>query len=725
MMILMLCGSWLFSQEDQPVAPINIPSQNLLKFNRFLINPTFSTVQEDKSYLNLYHRNQWVKFDDNYQTFLASYSGRIGDRSGLGLSIYHQKFATISNFGVMANYAYGVKLSDLSNLTFGFNLSYYDSGVDQSGLSSAQPNDPVLMELNGSSMLSFQPGFNLSVGSFDVGIYAENLFDYNLKAGESLTSFSEKTFTGHLMYTKRFKNTNGIMEQGKLSALSRVRRVGEEDINLSGSLILDLPKVGWAQAGYDEFYGVSAGLGFNLNKRISIGYTIEKGLKDQISNFGVTHEVHFAYSFQPNLTEDMVLKDIEEDGMIVELDEEAQDSINKLQEEIAENQRRREEMMFRQDSINEAKQREVNKRFAYLLHYVKDINDPEKAREVRDEIMKMKNDLDNGLAFDEDKFDNIRERALRAAMESQQEEHQKNTKKYNTRVAANTTTGSTSAKRQDSYSLSTGNYVAGMPTGSYVIANVYKGDYYTQKFLDKLKGDGIDAGVFEANGLKYVYIDKYDSKSAAYDAKAHDYNGTYSGSTWVYNITNDDIPASVQPSNTAIASADNAAKDSEDNYTEDNNEIANSDKSASNTTIGKGSGLINTSYEEYLQRNKAGISQCTERYIASLMAPYRKALPQEELLADASLDETTTVEKDPNGYYIVANVYTDMTYAQKFVDSLDKQGIKAEIYINPVNNYKYVYLEKYKTWKKAMSSYRSGIREKYKNDIWIMPVGSS
>src|SRR5690606_8385930 len=82
-------------QEDNPFVTYDVPSQNLLKFDRFLINPTYSTVREDKSYINLFHRNQSVAFDDNNQTYFLSYSGRIGDRSGVGLSLYTQRTGTI------------------------------------------------------------------------------------------------------------------------------------------------------------------------------------------------------------------------------------------------------------------------------------------------------------------------------------------------------------------------------------------------------------------------------------------------------------------------------------------------------------------------------------------------------------------------------------------------------------------------------------------------------
>ncbi|MBT8183332.1 MAG: type IX secretion system membrane protein PorP/SprF, partial [Eudoraea sp.] len=82
--LLLAALTYVSAQEESPFITYDVPSQNLLKYNRFLINPTFSTVREDKSYFNLLHRNQSVSFDDNNQAYFLSYSGRISDRTGLG-----------------------------------------------------------------------------------------------------------------------------------------------------------------------------------------------------------------------------------------------------------------------------------------------------------------------------------------------------------------------------------------------------------------------------------------------------------------------------------------------------------------------------------------------------------------------------------------------------------------------------------------------------------------
>ncbi|WP_262899766.1 PorP/SprF family type IX secretion system membrane protein [Robertkochia flava] len=724
--MFMLFGAWVHAQEETPVAAIQIPSQNLLKFNRFLINPTFSTVNEDKSYLNFYHRNQWAAYENNYNTYLASYSGRIGDRMGVGLSVYHQNFATISNFGLMANYAYGVKLAEKSNLTFGFNLSYYNSGIDDSNLNTAQPDDPLLVGLDGSSMVSFQPGINLSLGSFDLGVYAENLFDYNLRTNESLTSFGEKTYTGHLMYTRKFQNGSGMFENGKFSVLSRARNIAGDDLNLSGSLILDLPKLGWLETGYDDFYGVAAGLGFNLTDRISIGYTAEKGIDDQISNFGVTHEVHFAYSFTPTLTENRVYEDFSEENQMV-YSEEAQDSIKdknaeiaRLRELVEENNMIIEEMMFRQDSMEEARQKYINKRFAYMQKFIKDYANKENQGQMNAQLQQFKKDIEEGVAFREPSIDTDKYKKNEAAKPEPVSYASQNTlaaadipvketadKAVKRSVTDRDTQSEAAAPKRGNTSLqaTTTQRVDGAGKGYYLIANVFRKESNLNRFLKELEEKGIKASSFKKNGLNYVYLERFEKLADARVAYESNLDGVYQGKSWVLRIKQDSDMPERNRTETRLAKAELPE------LLSDKNGIASADQK-------------NKDYKSFINRQRAVISECTERYVNNLMKPFLKPEEREVLFAE-NREVTPRKTDDLKGYYIVANVYKNEQYARRFVESLKKKGIEANIYINPRNNYKYVYLQKYNSWRQAVGSYRSNVNYTYEDDIWIMPVGSS
>lgn len=169
------------------------------------------------------------------------------------------------------------------------------------------------------------------------------------------------------------------MERARLMPLARVRKVGEENITLGGNLILDLPKLGWVQAGYDDFYGASAGLGFNLTKNISLGYTVEKGLSNEFENFGVTHEISLAYSFTPNLTEDRVMLETEGEELVSNDEDVPQDSLNitdkdleiaQLKDKLAENDAILDELLMRQDSIESTRKQDLERRFETVMKMV-------------------------------------------------------------------------------------------------------------------------------------------------------------------------------------------------------------------------------------------------------------------------------------------------------------------------------------------------------------------
>lgn len=713
-LLLLAIGSLLSSysltaQEESPFVAYDVPSQNLVKFNRFLLNPTFSTVREDKSYINLFHRNQSVSFNDNNQTYFLSYSGRIGDRSGVGLSLYTQREGLIENFGLLANYAYGVKLSDKSNLTFGGNFSYYNSGFNQNRANPID-DDPLLNSLDNSALITFQPGFNISYGAFDFGVLADNLFDYNLKTNESLTDFGEKTYTGHLQYTHQFKNTSGVLESARLMPLARVRTDPLNDITLGGSLILDVPKLGWLQAGYDDFYGAAAGVGFNLNKRISLGYTVEKGLSNNFENFGVNHEISLAYSFTPNLTEDRVM--LEKDNDLVENDEEdipleelsltdKDLKIAELEEKLAENNSILDELLFRQDSIEKSRQGDLERRFATVMRMVKRETNGENP-ELEEKAKRMyfanldsidivnnpkrsplaNNGLSNTTASkkviklkDYNAQSNETNKASWAsAGTTNSEASQKISalKDMDTPAEAASKAAYTANTKKDRINTNTKKSygfksfaIPSVESGHYLIANVYKGKKYMQKFIDKLHADGVEADYFTnpKNGLNYVYLKDFKNKDEAVSAYKTGLNGTYSGDTWVMKVKG-------EYSNTAYASN---TTDSNSSEYDDN--------------------VLQKNVQKQPVQQKGAVSY-----------------------------KTYDIDGLGSGYYIIANVFEQPSNANRFVKHLNAQGLSASYFINPENNYRYVYLKKHQDWTNALVSYYSKLNDAYEDQIWIMRV---
>jgi type IX secretion system PorP/SprF family membrane protein len=282
--------------QDGPVLTFNVPTQNTLVFNRHLINPAFSFVKETDTYLTLYHRNQWIEFNDSPELYMISYAGKVGERSGAGIGLYQQNLGIITSFGGVANYAYSIKLKEKISLALGFNLAYYATGVNSNRAVSSEP-DPAIMELANNSVLTLKPGINVTWGSFDVGVYAENLVDYDFKSSSMIEEYSNKTFSGHVMYHHYLTNQKGIFDDGFFRIMMRGRINEIEDFKIGGSFLVNFPYLGWVQTGIDDYYGVSIGLGGHLTNRLSLGYTYERVIGEGTINFGPTHEITLAFRF--------------------------------------------------------------------------------------------------------------------------------------------------------------------------------------------------------------------------------------------------------------------------------------------------------------------------------------------------------------------------------------------------------------------------------------------
>lgn len=286
-----LFSSCLFAQVSNNAASYNsFTSRNFMKFNRFLTVPTFSALRENKTSISAIVRNSFVEFEDSPRLYLLSYSGKMRENVGAGLAVYQQEVGVFKDFGALANYAHRIQLSESLDLTFGFNALYSRRSADGLKVNSQVP-DPAISNFQDIPIINFQPAVTLSFGKFDVGVFFENLLDFNLKENNLATSFSEKTISGHFMYSYEFTYASGIFEGADLRVLALARKPGSGDFGIGGNVIFDLPKMGWLKAGYDQQYGISAGAGVNLSDNLSIGFSYEKG------DFAATNEVGIIYNF--------------------------------------------------------------------------------------------------------------------------------------------------------------------------------------------------------------------------------------------------------------------------------------------------------------------------------------------------------------------------------------------------------------------------------------------
>ncbi len=310
LIVILFCSTFykVNSQEENStlgVLPTDIPTHNLVKYNRFYFNPTFSLVRETKRSLNVYNKIQWASFNDNPQTYLINYTTNFDEKTGVSIGLHQQNEGIYRYFGGVANFAYALELNRDMNFTFGLNLGFSQSGI-KSNIDSAtavvlnngvQVSDPVILNYENSSVFLLTPGINFNYLDFDIGVSVGNLVAYNLSASELATD--NIAYSGHIMYTRNLESrrrSRGSDSDKLIRGMAYANMLPDADLRYGANIILEYPSLGWAQAGYNSFYGASVGIGANINKSISVGYTYETGFGDT-SNFGATHEVGLAYNF--------------------------------------------------------------------------------------------------------------------------------------------------------------------------------------------------------------------------------------------------------------------------------------------------------------------------------------------------------------------------------------------------------------------------------------------
>ncbi|MEZ4855801.1 MAG: PorP/SprF family type IX secretion system membrane protein [Gelidibacter sp.] len=296
--ILFLCCSVqvFYSQEDDGVVSLALPVRNSLKFNRYVVNPTFSFVREQNKYISIYNKREWVQFDDAPQTYLLSYSGRFRENIGIGVGLFQQNYGVLTTFGGLLNFAYNARLDTDSNLTFGMNIGAYKSGVNSARVVTNY-SDPSLENIPSNFLLTVNPGINYGTGFLDIGVSINNLVLYNFKTSELIKDNPQQSIQAHLMYTG-YIDSYGFFDESKFSGLLR-SEFGKDKTIISANAMLTVPKGIWAQVGYNTLYGASGGFGLNISSQIAIEYNFEKALGD-LTNFGPSHEITLAFKFKNN-----------------------------------------------------------------------------------------------------------------------------------------------------------------------------------------------------------------------------------------------------------------------------------------------------------------------------------------------------------------------------------------------------------------------------------------
>lgn len=288
-LVTLLSVCFCYGQNSDNNIYKNFASQSFLKQNTFLLNPTFTVVNSESSAISILNRSSFTAFNNSPELNIIGYSGSINENMGAGLALFQQRIGAFTSFGALANYAHTIRLTKNSDLSIGFNFIINKVDLDRSRIV-GNAQDPNVINFVDSFFLVLQPAINYRIDKFSVGIYLKDLVDYNLNTKEFVTPFSDKNIAFHAMYTQPLELNSRILEGSSLQLIANTN--SSVNSNFTGSLVFDVPKFGWLQTGYDNFFGVTAGLGIHISKKIAISYVYEQG-KNSLGN---TNEIGLSYT---------------------------------------------------------------------------------------------------------------------------------------------------------------------------------------------------------------------------------------------------------------------------------------------------------------------------------------------------------------------------------------------------------------------------------------------
>ncbi|MBI5217976.1 MAG: type IX secretion system membrane protein PorP/SprF [Bacteroidia bacterium] len=269
-----------------------LPLYSQYMMNGFLLNPAIAGSKEFIP-VALTVRQQWVGIKDAPQTYALSGHAApfINKHMGIGGYIYNDKFGPVSRTGLLACYAYHLKLDSKNKLAFGVSLSGFQYKIDETNLTLTNPNDDAVPH---NVQSKFVPDANFGAYFYSdrywAGLAVAQLFQWKVDIGQSVNA---NKMVRHYFITSGYKFDlnnyvkNFEIEPSLLVKATEMRSPLQLDINVKGYYKKNY-WLGFSYRTQDAFITL---LGVKY-KQYYFGYAFDYTLSN-ISNYvkGGSHEI--------------------------------------------------------------------------------------------------------------------------------------------------------------------------------------------------------------------------------------------------------------------------------------------------------------------------------------------------------------------------------------------------------------------------------------------------
>ncbi len=559
----------LFVVRAQDVTlPVDLRQHNLTEYNSSFFHPSFSLTLNNPNSVALWSRWQWQSPDADPTTLFLNYTHRLNENSVASAGFFQHNTGTFLNTGGVLNYAYTMEINERASLALGLNLFGFKQKLSDNRFQQDPQIQLPQLVITDDFVLQLAPGLLFSLDRLSVGIASENLFDYNFTTNERHSKPEDRIYMGLASYVFPLNFFN--FEETVLRPMVYYKSIPDNDSQIGLTTLLSTEKF-WAQAGYNNFYGISFGGGGRFFKRVSIGALMELGMGNDLSGKDPTFEVLVAYRF--------IKSDKEEETEVSEEDNEDE----KLEKKLAKEEEKAQRLAEKEQ---EKLAKEKAKRTKDSLDLVKKQQDLDRKKELEERQKRTKDSLDlieknkevialqkeqqrkqdsinkvreaEALA-EKQRLEQLRKQDSIAKAEALAEAERLRAKREIDSLTQVRIAEAEAAKKAEEEKAAEQEEVVeedpadrpqagekyeevntedGLEPGYYLITNVFGTKKYFDAFMKDLTERGLEPKSFlrSLNNYNYVYLKRYDTMAEARRARDSKYDGRYPDKTWIFRV---------------------------------------------------------------------------------------------------------------------------------------------------------------------------------------------
>ncbi|WP_130733916.1 type IX secretion system membrane protein PorP/SprF [Flavobacterium sp. J27] len=267
------------------------PQYTQYMYNTISINSGYTGTSTNLEAV-LLHRSQWVGIDGAPTTQSLGIHGKIGDYTGLGLSVINDKIGPQSQQYFNASFAYRIQLSESTTLSLGINGGMNLLNIDWSkGTYKMATDNAFNNNINNNIRLIFGTGGFLYHENWYVGLSIPNFI-----ISESYDDIQESVIRRRTHYFVQGGYVFNVSPKIKFKPAFLAKIVEGSSVTYDGSLNFLLYEKLTLGAGYRFTDAVSGLVGFQITNSIFAGYAYDRSVTDLQKYNDGSHEIIFKFN---------------------------------------------------------------------------------------------------------------------------------------------------------------------------------------------------------------------------------------------------------------------------------------------------------------------------------------------------------------------------------------------------------------------------------------------